>query len=1129
VIAIPLFDIKDCLSPGLKINVLRNKSEAVLDNMGAKQAEKKIISSVAALDKGAHEPERFVPAHGLEGLKPETPFIPVIDSASADGYSEENGMIFYSVSMTVSPATPVAGDASAVAIEMRNGKPVKVAEEKIRVDGGRKISFKIPAASFDAKDLKVELLSAGGRDCLSGAPVKNTASLEAIKPVVSYLSYYSAAENVRLKIQLGLPKARLAKSALEITCGGKSILRKSGLSSDMTLAFPADGLPDGVSALEISLLTDGRKTASRTISVTRCQTPAPANARINNFDRVMMKDGKPFFPYGIFLASNPPPEDGSLFKFLSSDIGMNTVIRSHNFDKKVSPEWLDAWMKSAQKHNLSVIDWGRPGGSAGAQDEAGAKKMFDSVAEEITAEALMLSKSPNFLMWYNVDEPNLPPSDIRIKVAGWFYKTVRASDRLSPVNLLYAKHIPAGDNWTRWCDVLMYDIYANPDTSGFFGDPGLMMSHYTYMLEERAARDGKVTMIVPVSGSLGPPRGPVALTKQQQLCQSYAAVIYGAKGLLYFMDMTVCSPEHWDAFRELGRHLKELAPAITAPRVSQDISYSPGRFIPESRVFPMVSAAVFRLPEGGFVMLAVNIMPFAVKTALTIDGLKSAAAMFDGKDKVSISGNTLSDKMEPFGVRAYSLSLGASEPVKVSALMEAIENEKALPAAVPVSRIISQVKAGKNFMPNPVFARHKIEGLPDFVAPYMIYFPCSRENPLWFIDTKNKWSGHNSFCMRSETVPWGGQPKYIGMALDFYPPDSKTPENYVFSFYAKAEREGNSVTVHIDKTTRAFTLTRDWKRHSVSALLAPPDSLGGLIRISRPSINDSPVWISGLQMERGTEPSEFTDNSVTADVKSGEGENNGNLVANGGAESGDSASWTGSGLRVVSGAGAHSGNCCFGGKNTGYSMFTSDLIAVDSRKIYKLSGWFKNTGGKKASLHFGLVPFDAERQRIAISNLLGLPGTETELTEPCAPGDMSVKVRDASKWRTGPDVRAAFEPERGLPNLKASPLGVKNIVKSGVGWEIILGAPCGVSCPAGAKVRENTQSGGAAPPCLYPVKNGPDIKSDWTLFEGAVKGQADGPSADKFWPGTKFVKIVITLPNGSDSVLFDDISLREIN
>ncbi len=1125
-IAIPLYAIEGCGSKKLAFNVIRNKSEIQLDKFGSKNSEKKVYSSLSKLDRSAHEPQNFTPVSGLENLKPEEPFAPVISGASAGSYEKSGDKLFYPVDIVINPATTVSGKVKVCVAETSGGKTREVAEN-VKVDGCRKLRINVPVMDFKPKKLEVFLRSQNNKSVLDSMKIADTSSLEIMKKIVSDLNYYSKEKTARLKISLGFAKDQLKNMTLKVSDGKKYLLRKTDLSPEMIIEVPVEKLKNGTSKVEVALLKNGKKFISRSVELKRYPL-APNGVKIDNFNRVMLKNGKGFFPFGVFLG-RVRSEDEYLFKFLSEEIGMNTVIRVRRYWKNWP--WmsdlkdLPNWMKIAQKYNLNVINMASMAPSVKA-DNALARKEYQAMLPDITGEIELLKDNPNFLMYYNLDEPNLANADTRIKVADWFYHTVRKHDRRNPVNLLYAKHIPEGKYWTDWCEVLMYDVYVCPGWGGFYSDPGLMMSYYMCMLDERAKQDGKVAMMVPISANLTPPRAPISLTYQQQLCQSYAAVIYGAKGLIYFTQMLAITPEHWKAFKVLAGQFKALAPAITNQEVKQKISYSPGKLDPHSRTFPMINVRLFKYPDEKLVMLAANFKPFAVETSFRIPGLESASLMFNGKKILPVSGNTFKDKFIPYGTRAYSLKLkNSSAEIKVAVKMTPCPNEKVSPPAVPVNKIIAQLRSRKkNLMPNPVFERAKVKGLPDFMIPYSNMAPvlCTKDS-AWFVDAKNKWNGKASLCMKNLPTPSSRYyPQYLGTNAVFYPLISKKPEKYVFSFYAKGGKNGERITIILQdyftgfKTQKAFILTTGWKRFNMKFTLPPlkrPELSGGgiSILISRPKAGGT-AWINGLQMEPGDKMTDFSDDSIVKETV----RDKNNLVEN------DIRKWHG-GYRIK--VTQIDKQFCFTGKTPGFGI-ASNFFKVDPNKTYQLSGRFKNTGKNQAPLAFGIIPYDKEQRRIMAYNLCTVKGTETELVEACLPESMNIKVKDASKWRDGKRLCAAFNQKPGIPNFNTTPLGIKKIVKSGDVWNIILLKPCGKSFPAGTKVAENIQNSFI---CMYPVRPVKTIPEKWTEYRAAIKGFASGPSVNQWWPGTEYGKAVITIGKNAKTVLFDDISVKEIN
>ena len=156
-----------------------------------------------------------------------------------------------------------------------------------------------------------------------------------------------------------------------------------------------------------------------------------------------------------------------------------------------------------------------------------------------------------------------------------------------------------------------YDVYPSPPyfAGDFHTEPGLCTAYYAWDLRERCRKDNKLMWFVPLSNMLDPRRTPIGLSKTHMRCQAYAAIVYGARGLLYFSLDCVVGEDAWAGLREISAQIREMTPALTNGDIAQNIKYSPDNFRPRERKFPMVNAAVFKYPDGDHLLVAVNIMP----------------------------------------------------------------------------------------------------------------------------------------------------------------------------------------------------------------------------------------------------------------------------------------------------------------------------------------------------------------------------------------------------------------------------------------------------------------------------------------------------------------------------------------
>lgn len=210
---------------------------------------------------------------------------------------------------------------------------------------------------------------------------------------------------------------------------------------------------------------------------------------------------------------------------------------------------------------------------------------------------------------------------------------------------------------------------------------------------------------------------------------------------------------------------------------------------------------------------------------------------------------------------------------------------------------------------------------------------------------------------------------------------------------------------------------------------------------------------------------------------------------------------------------------------------SADFIEVSTDKAYELSVMLRSAGTEFSKpVHVGLAPFDNQDRPIISQMVNRLPDTETELVAEAIAGETTVRVKDAANWETGETMLIAFNADNSgkfadLPNRELSPLGITSVTQQGDEWEIQLERPLKVGYPAGTPVREH-RAGGSY---IYNPVLAKEIPLEWTRFEGRVGGVAMERSDSKFWPGTRYVKVVILGGRDPGQLLYvDNIEMREV-
>ncbi len=886
-IAIPLYCLGTNDLGGLSLSLGRTLMKVDLDAYGAVQGETPVLSTLRPNARGGyHHPDNFIPVTGLAGVQPAIPFAPQITAAAIGGLRLDGGTNVYDLRLALEPATPATG-AVAVRVFEDSGRGATLALERAAdVAGPVNLVLDVPSGDWRERTVRVVLADPRDGNLLAARTADNAAALKVLRDTVVGRSYYTTETQAVLRVALGLPAAILGRATLALEAGGARLAERTGLEPDMTLNLPLATLPLGETPVTVRVLLDGRELASAVRPVVR-RAPRPGReVKADVLTGALLKDGQPMFPVGLvghalqmrLGVAGSTDDDDAMFRYLAEDIGINTVVRS-------SATNLPAFLRLAEKYGLAVVTWSyshgctklgypmsmlnRPADLPLAERLAVQRASYDQGAALREAETRLLAEHPNVIGYWNFDEPNLINPDERIAIAEWYWQDVRRLDPYRPLFLLYSKHIPHGDVWTRWSEVLGYDVYPRPGAPGMSGEPGLYTACYAWQLRERCRQDHKLMWFVPLSNVLDPGRSPVGMNKDHMLCQAYTAIIYGTRGLLYFCLSALSGQEGWDGLRAVCTQVKALTPALVNGDIPQTIAYPPDTFRPAEQAFPMVNAAVFRYPDGDVLLMAVNIMPHAVDARFRVGGLARGTRLFDraGRSQptaLAVADGGFADRLEPYGVRAYRLRLeGAPAPVAVAVEWTARPEEQA--PRVDLAAVVRQVMLGKNHMPNPCFRRQFIPGIPDFCRPYFClsadpFF--GQTNGAWRVDPAMPWNGHPSLRMFKRAIAAPGF-KTRGMFLSFYPPPTDKPVPMTFSLYARSPAPKATLSITLAGTTTLGPFSNEWRRYHVTFPMNPGNgaNLGARTIMMIPSA-EAVIWINGLQLEAGNTPTDFQDDGV---------------------------------------------------------------------------------------------------------------------------------------------------------------------------------------------------------------------------------------------------------------------------
>ncbi|GEM_PF-5603750 len=710
--------------------------------------------------------------------------------------------------------------------------------------------------------------------------------------IIPELSYYTVEKNVRVKYA-GPPAAE--GMFLKIYDSGNQLIGQ-GDGKTNEAVFPAEKLAEGNNVLRAELYGSAGNFIYSTIF---CVTKLPplkngVETKVDHFKRIVLRDGKPFFPFGVYnhstskKAAYDDPDDTSIKDSMYRRITgaeMNTVVLTVDTSNERT-DWREAeqYVQDAQKYGLLFGHWdilrsllymGRfsktlddPEGLEKEKAEAKnifAKKMLPSI-EKIAGS---LKNYPNFIFYYGADECNYGNYKLNVYVQKLYYDALKKLDPYHVVFGVYARVIPPIPDAIDYFDVLGYDVYTYPNWEKNTSLVCDAMAVQVAQLDRRCAGKDMPVWMVPLGNAIDCNRTPRFLTDSEQVCQTYTAIIYGAKGLLYFNNDLIQSRSTWATFKTLAEQVKAMEPALLNYPVKYDITYDPGVFIPDEWKCPDIHAGLFKFPDGDYLLLAVNGRDYPVVADFFIQGLTSASRMFTRPGTVKITGAVFHEVFDNYGVAAYRLKIkppsGGGE-IKVAVDIKAQpELEKKIPHNI---QLIREATDRKNHVLNPSFEmERKVDFMPDFYFPYNVLEidRIGEKGSSWFLDTENPKFGKYSLCMHRHPLTGGFKKMNVGVYAR-YGINSREKGIHTFSLYARSAKSEDRLSVGIKEKegawkNKVFNITETWERYSLNFEIAGggTKTTNKLILIQLLS-GDSTIWIDGLQFEKGEEATQFSEN-----------------------------------------------------------------------------------------------------------------------------------------------------------------------------------------------------------------------------------------------------------------------------
>lgn len=372
-------------------------------------------------------------------------------------------------------------------------------------------------------------------------------------------SYYTREPSARVVCTINLDADAVKDKSLKavISCRGgakpageKTLSPIDALTPTIDLDIAA--LPPGAYDVKISLQGPREEVTAVSLPLTKL-APAANEVKIDRVAMSVLVNGKPFFPYGMMQGMDF--DDMAKYNF-------NTYCRACWGVTGDDVPGMLRLLENARTNNLMIIDWWEEYQpvkfiSGGAQKRA----LFESCLKTFKEAIPMVKDHPNLLAYYTEDEPSYSEKDDLIAIQ-------EAAHRLDPYHPAAALNcmefmFPEGS------DLALFDCYMGGGS--YCGVEPEVVIKPIAASHERAIKYRFPLWVVLASRMWA---GPDPMTPAKQRCQTYLAVVYGAKGIFFFGGRPEYIPI-WEEMGKMGAEFRQLTPVLLSPEVAPAVSVSP--------------------------------------------------------------------------------------------------------------------------------------------------------------------------------------------------------------------------------------------------------------------------------------------------------------------------------------------------------------------------------------------------------------------------------------------------------------------------------------------------------------------------------------------------------------------------
>jgi len=441
--------------------------------------------------------------------------------------------------------------------------------------------------------------------------------------------------------------------------GARPIARATNVAAapQVTLSLPAHKLAVGEYQLQVTLLDQSGQVVHSAQKRLQKLPPAP-NGHEWRFDEqhVLLHNGEPFLPFGWFsqnIESWDPKEGYTAMQAYSREYFQDDVVRA----------WMDP---IAAKGAYVTVSPYSPTFRNRREDMQ--RPLNDQERQALTARVNALRDHPALFAWYMADEPELVPA--LPQRSQEIYETVRDADPYHPCIMLNDT-IAGIYRYERGGDVLMPDPYPCFLKGGLAAAPIEKTSQF--MLAVKDATGGrKPAWVTPQAFNYGDygragNRGPT-LTELRN--QNYQAVVYGAKGFLWYTYGQYRNyPDLYLGMPFLAREMADLKPAVLAEDMPAAVTVKAAD--------PEHMHVSLRQVDGELTLFAVNTATEPQEATFTVKGAQANLFVVSEGRSVTLANGSFTDQFDVYATHVYSTREALASREKLADAQAAIDRDHA--------------------------------------------------------------------------------------------------------------------------------------------------------------------------------------------------------------------------------------------------------------------------------------------------------------------------------------------------------------------------------------------------------------------------------------------------------------------